>query len=160
MSAPEPGDPLGSGAGGRRLLLRNDAAELSRLHAWLEDLAVAWGLAPDVTFAADLCLEEAVGNVIAYAFADGAPHEIRVSIARDGRRLVVEVEDDGRPFDPLVVPPPEVADRLEDVRIGGLGIHLIRRFASGTRYARDAGRNRLTLVIGPEEPGGAVEPRA
>ena len=135
------------------LLLRNDPAELERLHEWLEALSLSLGLAPEVTFAADLCLQDAVGNVIAYAFAKGAAHEIRVSAGRVDRQLIVEVRDDGRAFDPLGAPTPTLAERLEDVRIGGLGVHLIRRFASGTRFVREDGHNRLVLTIGPEGPG-------
>ena len=154
-SAPPPADAT------HRLRLRNDPGELERLGEWAEALSLTLGLTPDVAFAADLCLQEAVGNVIEHAFADGAPHEIGVSAVRAGRGLIVEIEDDGRPFDPLTAPPPVQATRLEDVRIGGLGVHLIRRFATGVRYAREAGRNRLTLTIGPagrgtigpEEPG-------
>lgn len=153
MSAPEHGDRPRPGPTGSRFLLHNHPDELPRLHEWLDDRCAALGLARDVSFAADLCLQEAVGNVIAYAFPDEAAHEISVGASLVGGRLILEVEDDGPPFDPLAVPPPEVAGRLEDVPIGGLGIHLIRRFASGMRYAREAGRNRLTMVIGPEEPG-------
>jgi serine/threonine-protein kinase RsbW len=150
-SAPPPADAT------HRLRLRNDPGELERLGEWTEALSLTLGLAPDVAFAADLCLQEAVGNVIEHAFADGAPHEIGVSAVRVGRRLIVEIEDDGRPFDPLTAPPPAPAAHLEDVRIGGLGVHLIRRFASGMRYTREGGRNRLTLTIGP--PGrGTIEP--
>ena len=155
-SAPPPADAT------HRLRLRNDPGELERLGEWAAALSLTLGLAPDVAFAADLCLQEAVGNIIEHAFADGAPHEIGVSAVRAGHGLIVEIEDDGRPFDPLTAPPPAQADRLEDVRIGGLGVHLIRRFASGMHYAREAGRNRLTLTIGPAGRGtiGAEDPEA
>ena len=145
-----------------RLRLRNDPRELERLGEWTEALSLAFGLSPEVAFAADLCLQEAVANVIEHGFADGAPHEIGVAATRCGRAVVLEIEDDGRPFDPLTAPPPVQAARIEDVRIGGLGVHLIRRFASAMRYAREAGRNRLTLTIRPSGRGtiGPPEPDA
>lgn len=142
--------PAPHGNGARCFLLHNDLGELPRLHAWIEELSRSLGLAPDIAFAVDLCLQEAVGNVIAYAFSDGASHEISVSVVRAEGRVIVEVEDDGRPFDPLGIPPRETTGRLEDVQIGGLGIHLIRQFASDMRYERVDGRNRLTMAIGPE----------
>ncbi len=152
MFGAERGQPVRPGPAAWRLRVANDPAELPRVHEWIDGLATAEGLASDVAFAADLCLQEAVGNVIAYAFSEGAAHEISVSATRSGPGLAIEVEDDGLPFDPLGVAPAETADRLEDVRIGGLGIHLIRRFTSEVRYAREGDRNRLTMVIGPEAP--------
>lgn len=157
MSAAEPAPAPGSAPppadAAQRLRLRNDPGELERLGEWTEALSLTLGLAPDVAFAADLCLQEAVANIIAYAYPDAGPHEISVSAIRGGGGVILEIEDDGRPFDPLTAPPPVRAARIEDVHIGGLGVHLIRKFASGMRYAREAGRNRLTLTIGPEAPG-------
>ena len=147
MNATDSADARPTGDGGWHLRLTNDPGDLPLLHGWIDELSLALGLGPEVTFAADLCLQEAVSNVIAHAFPDNASHEIGVSASLIGRDLILEVEDDGSPFDPLAVPPPEAVDRLEDVRIGGLGIHLIRRFASRMRYAREGERNRLTMVI-------------
>ena len=59
--------------------------------------------------------------------------------------LEAEVEDDGRPFDPLGVPAPDLQAPLPERRVGGLGIHFVRRLMSEVRYARVDGRNRLVL---------------
>jgi anti-sigma regulatory factor (Ser/Thr protein kinase) len=129
-----------SSLGAIRLLLHNDLAELERLAGWI----VSWmheGVALDSSFAIQLCLEEAVANIIMYAAAE----EIAVELARNGGTLVACIEDTGQQFDPTQVPPPAIAKSLEEAKVGGLGIHLIRRFASGMDYERRDGRNRLTL---------------
>ena len=128
----------------KRLVLRNDLAELTRLAGWIEGF-VRHGVSPDLSFAIQLCLEEAVANVIMYGAAGGDRLEIAVELERDDGALVARVEDDGRHFDPTGVAPPPPATSLEDAKIGRLGVHLMRSFASGMRYERSNGRNRLTL---------------
>jgi len=128
----------------RRLVLRNDVAELQRLAGWLERLAQQ-GMSSDVSFAVQLCLEEAVANIIMYGAARGDRLEIAVELERNGGTLVARIEDNGRRFDPTRAPPPAVATSLEQAKVGDLGIHLMRSFASGMDYERRNGRNRLTL---------------
>jgi anti-sigma regulatory factor (Ser/Thr protein kinase) len=128
----------------RRLVLRNDLAELERLAGWIE----GWTqheVSADVSFALQLCLEEAVANVIMCGGAKGERLEIAVELERNGGTLVARIEDTGRQFDPTQLPPPLMAKSLAEAKVGGLGIHLMRSFASGMDYERRDGRNRLTL---------------
>jgi anti-sigma regulatory factor (Ser/Thr protein kinase) len=127
-----------------RLVLHDDLAELKRLAAWIE----AWAqqdVSSDASFAIQLCLEEAVANIIMYAGSNDGRLEIIVEVERNGATLVARVVDNGREFDPTRVPPPSLATSLAQARIGDLGIHLVRSFTSGMHYERRDGRNRLTL---------------
>ena len=135
----------------RRLVLRNDVAELQRLAGWLERLAQQ-GMSSDVSFAVQLCLEEAVANIIMYGAAGGDRLEIAVELERNGGTLVARIEDNGRQFDPTRAPPPAVATSLEQAKVGDLGIHLMRSFASGMDYERRDGRNRLTQRFAESRP--------
>ena len=135
----------------RRLVLRNDVAELQRLAGWLERLAQQ-GMSSDVSFAVQLCLEEAVANIIMYGATRDDRLEIAVELERNGGTLVARIEDNGRQFDPTRAPPPAVAASLEQAKVGDLGIHLMRSFASGMDYERRDGRNRLTLRFVESRP--------
>jgi serine/threonine-protein kinase RsbW len=132
-----------SSAESRRLVLHNDLAELKRLAAWIE----GWGhrVSTDVSFAVQLCLEEAVANVIMYGGASDERLEIMVEVERNGALLVARVVDNGREFDPTRVPAPSTPISLADAKVGDLGIHLMRSFASAMHYERRDGCNRLTL---------------
>jgi anti-sigma regulatory factor (Ser/Thr protein kinase) len=127
-----------------RLVLRNNLTELPRLSAWLEGSA-AQGMSPDLSFALQLCLEEAVANVIMYGGRKDEPVEIAVEVERNGAGLLARVVDNGRAFDPTAVPPPVRAASLAQAKIGDLGIHLMRSFADAMHYERRDGHNRLTL---------------
>ena len=135
----------------RRLVLRNDVAELQRLAGWIEGFA-RQGMSTDVSFALQLCLEEAVANIIMYGAARDDRLEIAVELERNGGTLVARIEDNGRQFDPTRAPPPAVAASLEQAKVGDLGIHLMRSFASGMDYERRDGRNRLTLRFVESRP--------
>jgi len=129
----------------RRLVLRNDLAELKRLAGWIQGWSDSSVVSSDVSFAVQLCLEEAVANVIMYGSPKGDPLEIAVEVERNDGALVALIEDNGRQFDPTKVPSPPPPTSLDDAKIGDVGIHLMRSFANDMHYERRDGRNRLTL---------------
>src|SRR5215475_3364484 len=112
----------------RRLVLRNDLAELQRLAGWIDGWA-RQHVSPDVSFAVQLCLEEAVANVIMYGGGADERLEIAVELERNGGTLTARIVDNGRQFDPTQVPSPPRAASLDAAPIGNVGIHLMRSFA-------------------------------
>ena len=127
-----------------RLELRGDLSGLRRLAGWIE-AGAQQELSADASFAVQLCLEEAVANIIMHGGAKDDRVEIAIELERDGGTLVARVEDTGWEFDPTQFPPRSVAKSLEEAKVGDCGIHLMRCFASGMHYERRDGRNRLTL---------------
>src|SRR5215467_4474097 len=114
----------------RRLLLHRDLAELQQLAVWIEDEA-ARGLSANLSFAVQVCLEEAVANIMMYSAAQDDPLEIVVEVERTDQTLVARIEDNGGAFDPTQVARPPRPASLADAKVGHLGIHLMRSFASG-----------------------------
>ena len=137
------------------LHLRNDVGELERVATTLAAFGARHALAERDVFEVTLALDEVLTNVIWYAFDDEAVHDIVVRLWLDDGLLHVEVEDDGRSFDPLTVPSAaeELAQPVEERRVGGLGLHLVRRTMHALAYQRDMGRNRLTMSkhVAPRE---------
>jgi serine/threonine-protein kinase RsbW len=130
-----------------RLVLRSELRELARLADWIEDVARRLQFAPETSFAVQLCLEEAVANIIMYGNSEGAP--IIVQIERAGRDVIAVIEDSARPFDPTQVPPRARPASLEEAQVGELGVHLMRSYASQMEYEWRDDRNRLTLRFEP-----------
>ena len=134
------------GASRLEIVLTNRPEEQPRLLRALEAFVAEHRLPAKVLQAADLALEEHVTNVLHYAYADAALHEIRVRLSCDERALLVEVEDDGRAFNSLDVPPVDTSVSLEQRPVGGLGIHLMRQFMDTLDYRREGGRNILRMT--------------
>ncbi len=130
------------------MVLHGGIEDIPALMAWLQDRAASAAWPSALSFALELCVEEAVANTIMHGRVEGAgSHEVAVSLHEDQAAIVISIEDDGRPFDPTnVAPPPEIRS-LDEIGIGGLGVHLIRKFSSDMHYERSDGRNCLTLTF-------------
>ncbi len=126
--------------------LRNRKDDLSLLVAWIESLGEASAWPAPLVVNLNLALEEWFVNVVSYAFADSAEHTVRFRLWHEGELLRLEIEDDGRPFDPTLHVQADTAAGLDQRQIGGLGIHFIRRTMAGMAYRRRGDRNILTLT--------------
>jgi anti-sigma regulatory factor (Ser/Thr protein kinase) len=130
-----------------RLSLRivNDLAELSRVAESVEEFCANQAIPAACAFKLNVALEELLTNTISYGYGDEGRHEIAIDIAREGEMIVTELSDDGRAFDPLNAPPPDLDSTIEDRRIGGLGVHLVKTMMDDVTYAYRDGRNHVTL---------------
>ena len=99
----------------------------------------------------DIIVEEAAVNVISYAYPD-APGLLEVSCRTDGTEFVVELSDEGEPFDPTTATDPDTTLPLEERSAGGLGLLLIRRSCDKLFWRRESGRNILTCRFILEPP--------
>jgi sigma-B regulation protein RsbU (phosphoserine phosphatase) len=146
------------------LTMTNSLTELPRLQQFVEQLAERYGIADDVAGQLNLALEEAVVNIINYAYPPGESGAIRLTAACSnqaltangheepsasnghGRTLTLTIEDNGKPFDPTAVPEADTTLPLEQREIGGLGIFLIRNIMDTVAYRRLPAANRLILA--------------
>jgi phosphoserine phosphatase RsbU/P len=137
--------PKETAEGTLSVLLRNDLSEFQRLNQIVTEFAERHGLASELVFRVTLVLEEIVTNVILYGCEDGLEHEISVRLSWEDPYIKLEVEDDGRPFNPLEAPPPDTGKPLAERQVGGLGIHLVREMMDELEYRRENDKNLLTL---------------
>ena len=128
------------------LRFANDLAALAALAERVERFGAEQSLSADVVNALNVVIDEAVSNAINHGYDAGVRGEVAVRLRRGPDRVLVEVEDDGRAFDPLQAPPPDLALPLERRPIGGLGIHLIRNLMDEVSYARVGDRNVLKMA--------------
>jgi anti-sigma regulatory factor (Ser/Thr protein kinase) len=123
----------------------NNRREIARLLQLVEDFGRAAGLVEDDTTDINLLLDEFVSNVIKYGYDDGLEHQIQVTVKLEGRHLTMRIEDDGKAFNPLEAPEPDLDLPIEERPIGGLGILVARTLADSIKYRRKGGRNVLTI---------------
>ena len=125
---------------------------------WFQGLAAAAGLDPDTAWQAEVCLNEAASNIILYGYDDGVAHPITVEIAPLEPGVRMTLMDEGRPFNPAEARELPETRTIEEMRVGGLGLHLLRSFASAIQYRRDANRNVLVLTFAGSGPGVSERP--
>lgn len=123
----------------------NRLDEIERLSHLVEEFGRAHALSDDVIHALNLALDELITNVIVHGYEDAQPHPISVRLWRDDDTVGVEMEDDGRAFNPLEVPPPDLDAPIEERKVGGLGLFLVRAMMDQVEYRREQDRNIVTL---------------
>ena len=128
-----------------RLTLPCDVAQTTRLGEWIESVCEAAGVSPSATMQINLAIEEAVVNVMKYAYTDSSNNEVQIDASINQEWLKFIITDSGEPFDPTTSDDVDTSLSAEERNIGGLGIHLMRRMMDSINYERIDGHNVLTL---------------
>ena len=127
------------------ITFKNDITEISRLAGFIDEVAEKFSLPMDMVFSLILVLEEAVTNVIMYAYPKEEHEFIYLSADIQDGSLVFVLTDSGKEFDPTLMPDADITLSAEDRQIGGLGIFLIRQIMNEVKYERIDNKNVLTL---------------
>ncbi len=143
---------------GRRtisLSVEADFPSVRLLAAACHGVLAEWGLSADRRSLLELALVEAATNVVRHAYG-GRGGRVDVELAREGNAIALSVVDSGASFDPTRVPPPREPDPADPSTWpeGGMGLPIIRAACDELRYRSEGGRNRLTLHLTVDEPGG------
>ena len=123
--------------GDLQLVLENtiDAVEGARVE--VESHLAPLALGPRVINRLEVVLEELIANVVRHGFGDHPGHAILLTVGAGSDGVEISLEDDGRPFNPLELAEPAAFDTLENARIGGLGVVVVRKFATAISYEAD-----------------------
>ncbi len=119
---------------------------LNRAMEFVEEKAVHFGLNPKKRFGALLALEEAFVNICRYAYPRGEG-DVALLCGGEGELFVLEITDTGDPFDVLSLPEPDLTASIVERKIGGLGIHFIRKLSDSASYRRVRNQNVLRLAF-------------
>lgn len=90
-------------------------------------------------------VDEACTNVIEYAYAD-REGVITISCELQGEDFVISIMDNGKPFDPTSVPPPDLEGNWDTRRIGGLGIYLMKKLMDEVSYHFDVEKGNMLVM--------------
>lgn len=129
----------------KTITIVNNIDQLPTLAEQIEQIADEWELSPMLAMNMNLVLEEAITNVIFYAFNDQKNHQIDIDFNLNNSKLKLIITDDGTPFDPTQKGDPDTTLSVEERQIGGLGIFLIRKIMNEVSYKRENNKNILTL---------------
>lgn len=145
-----------------RMIFENRLEQLNHLMTVTRAYLEPYELEGKTRFAVELILEEAVVNVITHGFKGGGEEKedpaiprspdkdldlITVNLNVAGQEVHLQVEDQGRPFNPLSVPRLDVGQPLMERLEGGLGIHLVRQMMNSMAYRREGERNIFEIWI-------------
>ncbi len=141
----------------KRLTLRSRLEDLAMVFPWVESLGEAYTLPDNTIFAMNLCLEEALSNIVRHGYRGDPNQTMTVEFERNGEREAAFVVEDSaphfRPFDPAVAQEDAAISSLEDLVPGGNGIRLMRQFADRVEWEPLEHGNRLRIGFAIAEGG-------
>lgn len=129
----------------KEIRIANDLLEISHLSEFVEELCEELSLPAETTMNINLALEEAVVNIIMYAYPTDEQHEILLKVCTHTNQLIFLLTDNGLSFDPTKVEDADVTLPIEERSVGGLGIFLIRSIMNEVSYQRLDGKNNLIM---------------
>jgi serine/threonine-protein kinase RsbW len=119
-------------------------SEITSAARWIDSITAELAIPDSQVFAMQVCLEELMANTLLHG-GKGDALTISVAVQALPDRVVMIVEDDGRAFDLAQAPAKAIDQPLNRLQPGGLGIHLIKNFASSLHYTRTPTGNRVVL---------------
>ena len=128
------------------LTVPNHLSETSRVKEHFDTFSEHYGIPKQVRLKMHVVFDELLTNIISYAYPDKNEHDIGIKVELSADRLKVSMVDDGIPFNPLGVETPDTELPLEERKIGGLGIHLVRKMMDKVSYRRRIDKNVITVV--------------
>ena len=129
----------------RILTLDNDIQQIPQLASFVDAVAEEAGIDFSEAMSLNLALEEAVVNVMQYAYPAETHGTVTIEAVFNKEQLRFILSDTGTPFDPTAKEDVDVSLEVGDREIGGLGIHLIRQIMDDISYEYKDGKNVLTL---------------
>ena len=148
------------------ITLPNDVQTVPQLAEFVDQVCEEAGFDMATIMKLNLAIEEAVVNVMNYAYPAGTAGNVTIEAVLQPASaasasgvsgpggfpagvvgsLTFIISDSGVAFDPTVKPEVDTTLSAEERNIGGLGIHLIRQIMDSVSYERTDNRNILTLV--------------
>jgi sigma-B regulation protein RsbU (phosphoserine phosphatase) len=129
-----------------RQTIPNQLMAIPILQTAFEQYVAQWEGAKPLIPTLNMALDDLLNNVVQYAFPnDSTEHHIEVEGEVRDEWVIFTITDDGIPFNPLTVAPPDLSLLLHEREIGGLGIHLVRSMFDEVSYHRNVGHNVLTV---------------
>ncbi|MCU0452065.1 MAG: ATP-binding protein [Bacteroidetes bacterium] len=127
--------------------VRSSTDHLREVRHFVEAAARQFGFVDEDVSNIVLAVDEACTNIIKHAYGGSSTGEIRVTVIREGTSFEVQIHDQGRPFDPESIHPPNLKQHLSEYRRGGLGVYLMRRLMDQVEFSIHPGRpNEVRLV--------------
>ena len=127
------------------ITIGNTISDMTKVVDLVERFSDAHDIPQAVRNDLNLCLDELLNNTISYGYADRGHHSLVVTLSLTDGRLIAEIQDDAKPFDPRqTTPMPEGG--LQARRIGGVGLHFVKTLMDEVGYLREGPRNVVTIA--------------
>jgi serine/threonine-protein kinase RsbW len=140
-----------------KIIVASKLENLNKIGNFVADIGRQLALPKDFIFDVRVAVDEACTNVIQHAYSCKTDKPISVGCRLRNREFIVRIRDFGQPFAPDSIARPRIDTPLQERRLGGLGMQLIKKLMNRVKYRFDERRgNELTMMKRLPEPGAPV----
>nr|MDE7432648.1 SpoIIE family protein phosphatase [Lachnospiraceae bacterium] len=133
--------------GMRKLTVGANQSNLDRVLEFIRQMLKDGKAPEEIINSAWFVVDEMFTNIASYAYPDRRGEAVIIGDMTNEDKIIIHIEDEGIPYNPLKKENPDVELPVESREIGGLGIYLVKNMADEMKYCYEEGRNKLTLVI-------------
>ena len=120
-----------------------DQASISGVSDFFDRCLDEFAVPLRIGYSVKVVTDEIYSNIVYYSGAKTA----ELLFQNDPERITLVFADDGKPYDPLEAEDPDITSGVEERKIGGLGLFMVKKMAESTQYEYTGGRNRLTVIL-------------
>ena len=132
---------------GRSLVAVPDIASISTVSDFFDSCLEDFAIPVRIGYSLKVVVDEIYSNIVYYSGAKTA----EVLFRDDAEKITLIFEDDGTPYNPLEAEEPDIAAGIEERKIGGLGLFIVKKMAESVAYEYIAGRNQMTVILSKTE---------
>lgn len=116
---------------------------MSEVSAFLDNCEEEFSIPLKTGYSLKVVADELFSNIVYYSGAQTA----EILFQNEADRVTLVFEDDGKPYNPMEAEEPDITAGVEDRKIGGLGLFMVKKMAESVGYEYVSGRNRMTVVL-------------
>ena len=128
-----------------KLIIKNDFNELAKVKPFVDSFIEKNGIDSSMEPQLSLALDEALTNVVMYAYPEGVTGEAEITLDFVSDKLIVTITDQGVPFNPLNHET-NLDIPLEERHKGGMGIHIIKEAMDSVDYEYRDNSNIFKMI--------------
>lgn len=130
-----------------KVTIPNKLNEIRCVAEVIDNLSIEWNFQPKLSKQLNLVIEEVVSNIIFYAYHDNKEHIITLEIQNQEKGICIQVTDDGECFNLLESGcDVDINTSIEERKIGGLGIHILKTLVDKIQYERKGELNVVKIT--------------
>ena len=124
---------------------KRQISSLSQIFSFVSEILTMYEVDEANSFSINLAIEELFTNIVKYN--RNSDSDITIEIEKEGRNLKVNLIDyGGDEFDVTKTKEVDVTRRLEERKVGGLGLHLVKKMIDTLEYKYSNGESRITFT--------------
>lgn len=127
----------------RSIAVVPDAASISGISDFFDSCLEEFAIPLRIGYSLKVVTDEIYSNIVYYSGAKMAGIQFRN--APD--KITLFFEDDGKPYNPLEAEEPDITAGIEERKIGGLGLFMVKKMAQSVHYEYSAGKNQMTVIL-------------